>query len=131
MAGPEVTAKKKIGRPSNKDVVSKKKGHRKALGRPKGDAAIINEFKARMLASPKSEKVLAAIFNAALDDDHKHQSAAWKIVMDRVAPTAAFEQDVIKGGGRSAIQINITGIGESSTKVVSNPLEGEFTTDED
>ena len=124
-------AQKKTGRPTKKDVLSKTKGNRKALGRPKGDAAIINEFKARMLASPKSEKVLAAIFNAALDDDHKHQSAAWKIVMDRVAPTAAFEQDVIKGGGRSAIQINITGIGEASTKVVSNPLEGEFTTDED
>ena len=131
MAGPKVTTKKKIGRPSNKEVVAKKKGHRKALGRPKGDAAIINEFKARMLASPKSEKVLTAIFNAALDDDHKHQSAAWKIVMDRVAPTAAFEQDVIKGGGRSAIQINITGIGESTTKAVQTPLEGEFTTDDE
>ena len=131
MSDEEIAPKKKRGRPPKKSIESKKRGNRKALGRPKGDAAIINEFKARMLASPKSEKVLESIFNAALDDDHKHQSAAWKIVMDRVAPTAAFEQDVIKGGGRSAIQINITGIGESSTKVVSNPLEGEFTTDEE
>ena len=131
MSDEEIAPTKKRGRPPKKSIESKKRGNRKALGRPKGDAAIINEFKARMLASPKSEKVLESIFNAALDDDHKHQSAAWKIVMDRVAPTAAFEQDVIKGGGRSAIQINITGIGESATKVVSNPLEGEFTTDEE
>jgi len=123
-------APKKRGRPTKKSVVSKTKGHRKALGRPKGDAAIINEFKARMLASPQSEKVLHAIFSAALDDDHKHQSAAWKIVMDRVAPTAAFEQDVVKGGGRSAIQINITGIGAPEPTVL-NDLEGEYISDED
>jgi hypothetical protein len=127
----EEAAPKIIGRPSKKKVLSKKKGHRKELGRPKGDAAIINEFKARMLASPKSEKVLASIFAAALNDEHKHQSAAWKIVMDRVAPTAAFEQDVVKGGGRSAIQINITGIGETSTEVVTEDIEGSFSTDED
>ena len=131
MSDEEIAPKKKRGRPPTKSIESKKRGNRKALGRPKGDAAIINEFKARMLASPKSEKVLESIFNAALDDDHKHQSAAWKIVMDRVAPTAAFEQDVIKGGGRSAIQINITGIGESTTKAVQTPLEGEFTTDDE
>ncbi len=73
----------------------------------------MNEYKARMLASPKSAKVLEAIFNAALDDDHKNQAAAWKLVMDRVAPTALFEKDVVKDGGRSAIQINITGVGSA------------------
>jgi hypothetical protein len=92
-------------------VLSKTKGNRVARGRPKGDAAIINEYKARMLASPKSAKVLEKIFDAALDDDHKHQSAAWKIITDRVLPTAAFEKDVVKGSGRNAIQINISGIG--------------------
>ena len=105
---------KKIGRPSTKKVVSNKKGHRKGVGRPKGDAAIINEYKARMLSSPKSAKVLEAIFDAALDNDHKNQGAAWKLVIDRIAPTAAFEQDVVKGGGRNAIQINITGLGAPS-----------------
>jgi len=129
MSDTEVAPKKR-GRPPRKAVVAKKRGHRKELGRPKGDAAIINEFKARMLASPKSKKVLEAIFSAALNDEHKHQSAAWKILMDRVAPTAAFEQDVIKSGGRSAIQINITGIGSPETKVV-NDIEGDFTNDED
>jgi len=101
------------GRPKKAEVAAVKKGNRAVRGRPKGDAAIMNEYKARMLASPKSAKVLEAIFNAALDDDHKNQAAAWKLVMDRVAPTALFEKDVVKDGGRSAIQINITGVGSA------------------
>ena len=113
---PSTTTKRK-GRPPAASL-KKPKG---IIGRPKGDATIINEYKSRMLASPKSAKVLEAIFNAALDDDHKHQASAWKLVMDRVAPTAAFEQEVIKGGGKSAIQINITGIGGAS--VVSQDTE--------
>ena len=109
------------GRPP-KSALKKPKG---IIGRPKGDAAIINEYKSRMLASPKSTKVLEAIFNAALDDEHKHQASAWKLIMDRVAPTAAFEQEVVKGGGKSSIQINITGVG--STAVNSgDAIEGEY-----
>ena len=112
------------GRPKKTEVEAVKKGNRRGVGRPKGDAGIMNEYKARMLASPKSAKVLEAIFNAALDDDHKNQAAAWKLVMDRVAPTAMFEKEVIKEGGRSAIQINITGVG--STEVSSGDvIDGE------
>ena len=48
--------KKPRGRPPKAKVNEKKVGHRKNLGRPKGDAGIINEYKARMLASPKSKK---------------------------------------------------------------------------
>ena len=39
------------GRPKKGEIVAKKKGSRGIRGRPKGDAAIINEYKARMLAS--------------------------------------------------------------------------------
>ena len=107
------TPKRGRGRPKKAEVAAVKKGNRAVRGRPKGDAAVMNEYKARMLASPKSVKVLESIFNAALDDDHKNQAAAWKLVMDRIAPTALFEKDVIKDGGRSAIQINITGVGSA------------------
>lgn len=118
------------GRPKKTDVAAVKKGNRGVRGRPKGDAAVMNEYKARMLASPKSAKVLEAIFNAALDDDHKNQAAAWKLVMDRVAPTAMFEKEVVQGSNRSAIQINITGVG--STEILGSPedgstIEGEYT----
>ena len=103
--------RRKRGRPRKSDVAAVKKGSRNTVGRPKGDAAVINEYKARMLASPKSRKVLDTIFEAALDHDHKNQAAAWKLVMDRILPVAAFEKDIVKDGGRNAIQINITGVG--------------------
>ena len=126
---------RKRGRPKKSEVVSNKKGHRNAVGRPKGDAAIINEYKARMLASPKSQKVLDSIMNAALDDDHKHQAAAWKLMMDRMLPISYFEKDKLNGG-RSSISINITGVGTETTiternseLVTDNPniVEGEYT----
>ena len=111
MSEESVSIPRKRGRPRKQVVDSKKRGSRKQLGRPKGDAAIINEYKSRMLASPKSRKVLETIFDAALDNDHKNQSAAWKLIMDRMLPVGAFEKEVVKDGGRNAIQINITGVG--------------------
>lgn len=112
------------GRPSKKDLAANSAGGRRKVGRPKGDAAIINEYKARMLASPRSKKVLDTIFEAALDHDHRNQAAAWKLVMDRILPVAAFEKDVVKDSGRSAIQINITGVG-STTISDGSDIEGE------
>jgi hypothetical protein len=131
----ETTTPKRRGRPPKSAVVEKKKGNRVGRGRPKGDAAIINEYKARMLASPKSAKVLDKIFDAALDDEHKHQAAAWKLVMDRVLPTAAFEKDVVKGNGKNAIQINITGVSGDTTIIGGddaddNIIDGEYTENE-
>lgn len=122
--------KRKRGRPKKSEITAKKKGNRSVIGRPKGDAAIINDYKARMLASPKSELVLKSIFDAALNDEHKHQAAAWKMVIDRIAPVAAFEKDVIKDGGRSAIQINISGVGQvdipDQPVFQEDAIEGEF-----
>ena len=108
--------KQESGRPSKKDIAANSPGGRKSVGRPKGDATIINEYKARMLASPKSKRVLDTIFDAALDHDHKNQAAAWKLVMDRILPVAAFEKDVVQNSGKSAIQINITGVGTAEVK---------------
>ena len=117
------------GRPRKSEVAAVKPGNKGVVGRPKGDAAIINEYKARMLASPKSRKVLETIFDAALDDDHKNQAAAWKLVMDRILPVGAFEKEVVKDGGRNAIQINISGVG---TAEVTTPsiIEGEIVEDD-
>ena len=121
----EVQIKKPKGRPPKAKVNQKKVGHRKALGRPKGDAAIINEYKARMLASPKSKKVIEAIFDAALDDDHKNQSAAWKLIMDRMLPVSYFEKEAT--GGRSAVSITISSLGGAETTITQEKdvIEGE------
>ena len=121
--------KNPVGRPKRSSVSSKTKGNRKSVGRPKGDAAIINEYKARMLNSPRSRAVMDAIFDAALDPEHKNQSAAWKLVMDRILPVAAFEKDIVKDGGRSAIQINISGVGAVDVGG-SEIIEGEVVEDE-
>lgn len=109
----------KIGRPKKSLVESKKAGQRGKVGRPKGDAAAINEFKARLLASPKSRKVLDSILNAALDDDHKNQAAAWKLLMDRMLPISYFDKDK-EGGGRPQVSITISGIGDA--KVTENDI---------
>ena len=119
---------KKRGRPKKENVLAKKAGNRGKVGRPKGDAAIMNEYKARMLASPKSAKVLETILSAALDDEHKNQAAAWKIVVDRMLPVGMFEKDVLASGGKNSIQINITGVGGASVvgSSDSDTIEGEY-----
>jgi len=113
------------GRPRKSEVAAVKPGNKGKVGRPKGDAAIINEYKARMLASPKSRLVLETIFDAALDNDHKNQAAAWKLIMDRMLPVGAFEKDVVKDAGRNAIQINISGVGTAEVTTPDDVLEGE------
>lgn len=116
------TPKRKRGRPKKSEVVSSTRGNRGTIGRPKGDAAIINEYKARMLASPKSRRVLETIFDAALDNDHKNQAAAWKLVMDRTLPLSYFEKDA--ASGRSSVNITISGLGGNvETNIGSSDIE--------
>ena len=121
--------KRKRGRPRKGEIVEKTTGSRGKVGRPKGDASIINEYKARMLASPKSRRVLDSIFDAALNDDHKNQAAAWKLVMDRMLPLSYFEKD--SAGGRQSVQITISGvpstISSQNNDNSNDPIEGEYT----
>ncbi len=106
----EEGVKRKAGRPRKGEVVAKKKGNRELRGRPAGDKAIMDEYKARMLASPKSARVLEKVFEVALEDGHPGQMAAMKLVMDRIVPASSF--DVAKGanGGIPSISINISGL---------------------
>lgn len=112
----------KVGRPSKKAITAKKAGNRKSVGRPKGDASVIAEYKARLLASPKSRKVIDSIFNAALDDEHKHQSAAWKLLVDRIMPLSYFEKDKLSNG-KASVNITINGL---SPEVDVTPIEAEY-----
>lgn len=105
----------KRGRPPKSDIAEIKE--KRSVGRPKGDAAIINEYKLRMLNSPKSAKVLEAIYDAALNDEHKNQAAAWKLIVDRIIPVSAFET-AKAGGGSPQISINITGLSSPSVDTV-------------
>jgi hypothetical protein len=100
---------KKRGRPSKASLTEARK---QPVGRPRGDASAIEEFKARLMASPKSRKVLDAILDAALDDEHKNQAAAWKLLVDRMLPMSYFDKDKA-GSSRPSVNITISGVGES------------------
>lgn len=112
------------GRPKKTDIAAKKAGNRGVRGRPPGDAARINEFKARLLAT-SGDAVITKIINIAQDDEHPGQMAALKMCMDRVLPLSYFEKDKATNG-RSAVSITITGIG-GDTKIVG----GEDTVSDD
>lgn len=120
---PEVK-KRGRGRPKKGEIVAVKKKNTGVIGRPKGDTAIINEYKARMLNSPKSAKVLEAIYDAALNDEHKNQAAAWKLIVDRIVPVSVFEATK-SGGGTSAISINISGLQGPTVDVVEDITDVE------
>jgi len=123
----EPEKRRKAGRPKKGEIVAKKTKNKGVLGRPKGDTAIINEYKARMLNSPKSAKVLEAIYDAALNDDHKNQAAAWKLIVDRIVPVSAFEATK-SGGGTPQISINISGLNSPTVETLES-LDAEDITD--
>lgn len=97
---------KKRGRPKKTDIEAKKK--RAVVGRPPGEAARIQELKARLLATT-GDRVINKVVEIAMTDGHPVQSAALKMCMDRVLPVSLFEKDA--RGGKSAVTINITGLG--------------------
>jgi len=111
----ETPVKRGRGRPKKTDIEAKKKGNRGVRGRPPGDAARINEFKARLLAT-SGDNVINKIIDIAQNDEHPGQMAALKMCMDRVLPLSYFEKDKATNG-RSSVSITITGIGGDTTIV--------------
>ena len=111
---PEVK-KRGRGRPRKSEIQRNSVGGRGKVGRPKGDAAIINEYKARMLASPKSKAVLEKVLDLALLDEHPDAQACRKLVWDKVLPASYFEKDRLSGKSPS-IDININ-LGDKTPSV--------------
>lgn len=98
--------KPKRGRPTKESIRNAKA----PLGRPKNDTGRIAEFKQRLLGTA-GDKVIQKIIEIGQTDGHPGQMAALKMAVDRVLPLSLFEKD--KAGGRNAVTINITGIGEA------------------
>lgn len=115
--------KRKRGRPKKSEVEARKKGNRGVRGRPPGDAARMNEFKARLLATA-GDRVIDKVINIALDDEHQGQMAALKMCMDRVLPMSYFDKDKANSG-KSNISISITGVGGETTIIGGDIPEGE------
>lgn len=119
----EENTKRKAGRPKKSELTEIKES--RSVGRPKGETAIINEYKLRMLNSPKSAKVLEAIYDAALNDEHKNQAAAWKLIVDRIVPVSAFEQSKQSNGSMPTISINISSVGTPKIETADDILDVE------
>ncbi|CAB4139949.1 hypothetical protein UFOVP408_50 [uncultured Caudovirales phage] len=76
---------------------------------PKSDNQKIMELK-RLLIDGAGQNVVGKALQIALDDNHPAQAAMIKLCMDRMLPISLFEKGV---AARSAVTINITGIGDS------------------
>jgi len=76
---------------------------------PKSDNQKIMELK-RLLIDGAGQNVVGKALQIAMNDDHPAQAAMIKLCMDRMLPISLFEKGV---AARSAVTINITGIGES------------------
>ena len=66
---------------------------------------------------PDIPKVIEKVVSAALDDEHKNQAVAQKILIDRILPIITFEKQF---DNRGKITINVSVIGKNS-----ETLEGE------
>lgn len=120
---PLLPVKRKRGRPKKAEVEARKKGNRGVRGRPPGDAARMNEFKARLLTTA-GDRVIDKVIGVALNDEHPGQIAALKMCMDRVLPLSYFDKDKMHNG-RSNVSITITGVGGETTIIGDSTSEGE------
>jgi hypothetical protein len=104
------TDKKKAGRP--KGIYGLKRqiqeyARNPDLALPKTDNQRIKDLK-DMLIKSSGKDVVEKMISIALNDNHPAQMAAIKMCVDRTLPVSMFEKDK---SPRSAIHINITGIG--------------------
>lgn len=117
----------KLGRPKKSDILAKKKGNRGLVGRPAGDTARINEFKARLLGTT-GDKVITKIIEIAMNDEHPGQMAALKFAGERILPISAFEA-AKQGGSTPTITINVSSLLGASNGSQTPVLEAEDVTD--
>ena len=85
---------------------------------PKTDHQRLKELKELMIRSGGKD-VAQKVIEIALNDDHPHQLVALKMCLDRTLPVSLFEKDKSQ---RSAVTINITGLGEP-TVIDTSPVE--------
>ena len=84
---------------------------------PKTDHQRLKELKELMIRSGGKD-VAQKVIEIALNDEHPHQLVALKMCLDRTLPVSMFEKDKSQ---RSAVTINITGLGGEPTVIDTNP----------
>ena len=81
----------------------------------------VKKLEERLLEANRIELVIDSIVRAALNDEHKNQAAAWKMLMDRMAPLSHY--DKARGGEKPIVQINVTSMDSIQT---IEPIDGEL-----
>ena len=117
--------KKKAGRP--KGIYGLKRqiqeyARNPELALPKTDSQRIKDLK-DMLIRSSGKDVVQKMIDIAMNDNHPAQMAAIKMCVDRTLPISMFDKDK---GQRSAVTINITGIGApaaSTTVIEPNDIQ--------
>ena len=116
----QTPAKKKAGRPKGSVKMTIQRyatNPPKIL--PKTDHQRLKELKELMIRSGGKD-VAQKVIEIALNDDHPGQMAALKMCIDRTLPISMFEKDKSQ---RSAVTINITGLGEAPTIIEANAMD--------
>ena len=88
---------------------------------PKTDHQRLKELKELMIRSGGKD-VAQKVIEIALNDEHPHQLVALKMCLDRTLPVSLFEKDKSQ---RSAVTINITGLGQEPIIVYEQPEDVE------
>lgn len=106
------------GRPPKSELQAVKDRTKGKVGRPAGDAARLQEFKERLLATGGS-RILDKMVEIAMTDGHPGQMAAMKLAVDRILPVSMFDA-AKNAGGTPQISINITGLNQPTVSSVSD-----------
>ena len=87
-------------------------------GRPLGMRAAQLDIQRRLIEHPDRAKVVEAVYRIALDDEHKHQAAAMKLLMDRMLPISICDRNAdIKE--KITINTNTIEIPDNEEKVIN------------
>lgn len=106
------------GRPPKSELQAVRDRTKGKVGRPAGDAARLQEFKERLLATGGS-RILDKMVEIAMTDGHPGQMAAMKLAVDRILPVSMFDA-AKNAGGTPQISINITGLNQPTVSSVSD-----------
>ena len=85
-------------------------------GRPAGMRARQLELKQTLLEHPDVPAVIETVVRTALDETHKNQTAAQKILMDRILPISTFDRET---DFKERINITISAIPIKDEKVIN------------
>jgi len=88
----------------------------KPRGRPAGMRARQLELKQTLLEHPDVPTVIETVVRTALDETHKNQTAAQKILMDRILPISTFDKGT---DFKERINITISTIPIKDEKVIN------------